>query len=137
MIQKFDFLEHTADIKFRAFGASLNDVFDNCALAFSNYVSRGGKINDKVRRTIEAAGNDAEALLYNFLEALIALVDSDGFVVAKTKVSINGNKLTAVVHGDSTENYEGLDSVKAVTYAEMYVKQKKDKTWEAQVVLDV
>ena len=46
-------------------------------------------------------------------------------------------KLEGEVFGDDAVNYKDLDHIKAATYSEMYIRQKKDKSWEAQVVLDV
>ena len=43
--KKFEFLEHTADIKFRAYGETINNLFESCVLAFSSFVSRGKKID--------------------------------------------------------------------------------------------
>ena len=37
-MQKYKFLEHTADIKFQAFGKSLEEVFSNCAYAMFNSI---------------------------------------------------------------------------------------------------
>ncbi len=34
-MEKFKFLEHTADIKFQVFGKTLEEVFENTALAIS------------------------------------------------------------------------------------------------------
>jgi len=74
-------------------------------------------------------------LFYNFLEALIGLLD-DGFAVSRGRIEIRGKKLKAVFFGDSTDNYSGLDHVKAATYSEMFVG-RNGKVWEVQAVLDV
>ena len=134
---KFTFLEHTADIKFKAFGKTLNDVFESCALAFSDYVSRGSKIRAVKKKTIRLEGKDNESLLYQFMDELVYLIDAEGFVVSDAEVKVKDMKLEAVVYGDKVGNYKELDHVKAATYAEMHVKPLKNGLWEAQVVLDV
>lgn len=135
---KFKFLEHTADIKFRAYGKSLNEVFENAALAVSDTLSRGGKIKAIKKKKITVKGNDNESLLYNFLEELIYLLDAKDFVVSKAKVKITDGKLEAEIYGDDTRKYRDLDHIKAATYAEMYVRHNtRTNTWEAQVVVDV
>ncbi len=133
---KFKFLEHTSDIKFQAFGKSLEEVFANSALAMFNSMFEG-----KVKRTekfnVEAEGKDNESLLYNFLEELIILFDEKQFFLAGVeKVEIKDGKLQAEVVGDKAENYKISLDVKAITYSEMFVKKIKDK-FVAQVVLDV
>lgn len=136
-MRKYEFLEHTADIKFKAYGKNLNELFENSVLAFSEYVSRGKGIKGVIKREIAVEGKDNENLLHVMLDELIYLIDAEGFVVSYANVKIKGKELKAELYGDSVSKYKDLDQVKAATYAEMYVKQKKNKSFEAQVVLDV
>ncbi|MBI5804096.1 archease [Candidatus Pacearchaeota archaeon] len=135
---KYKFIPHTADIKFRAFGKNLNEAFGNSALAFSNFVSKGQKINLKKSRSVNLSGTDKESLFYNFLEEMIYLVDAENFILGKADVKINkeGKKAKANFFGDDSANYKGLEHVKAATYSEMIVKKDKDKC-VVQCVLDV
>ena len=132
---KYKFFPHTGDIKFQAYGDSMNEMFENVTLAINHILSRGDKIISKKKKKIEIEGDDNKSLLYNFIEELIFLLDSEGFVVSKAKVRVNGNKLTAELSGDEASNYN-LDQIKAATYAEMHIEKKGDK-WEAQTVVDV
>ncbi|MBS3098764.1 archease [Candidatus Pacearchaeota archaeon] len=136
IFQAFRFLEHTSEIKFRAYGKTLKEVFENSAGAFSHFVGNGQKISSEKKRKIEVEGKDYESLLYNFLDELIYLFDSEHFIVKKAEVKIEGKKLKAELFGDDSSKYSGLDHVKAATYAEMYVKKKR-KGWEIQAVVDV
>jgi protein archease len=134
---KFKFLEHTADIKFQAFGKSLEEVFSNCALALIEVMTEEVKIKGVKKKEIVVAGKDNENLLYEFLEEFLVLLDSENFVVSKIEsVKIENGKLKAVVLGDDVSNYKFGNDVKAITYNEMFVKEEKGK-WVAQVVLDV
>lgn len=133
---EYEFLEHTADIKFRARGGTKEEAFESALLAFSHYVSKGSKIKSRKIRKIEVEGDDFENLLYNFIDELIYLIDAEDFVVRKGEVKIDGMRLNAELWGDDASNYSELEHVKAATYAEMYVK-KKGKNWEVQMVLDV
>jgi len=133
--KRFEFLEHTADIKIRAQGKTVNEVFENCALAISNFLSRGKPIKAKIKKKIKIEGTDDESLLYSFLDELVFLLDAENFVVAKASVKIKGSKLEATLSGDKAKNYD-LDHIKAATYAEMYVKKTKSG-FEAQFVMDV
>ena len=135
-MKKFEFLEHTADVKFKAYGKNINQVFEHCTLAFSNYISREKKIKTKIKREITIEADNSEQLLYKFLDELIYLLDADKFVAAKAEVQIEKNKLAATLLGDSAFKYKDLDHVKAATYAEMYIRPNFTG-WEAQVVLDV
>ncbi|MBS3081632.1 archease [Candidatus Pacearchaeota archaeon] len=136
MAKRFEFLEHTGDVKFRAYGRSLNELFGNCALAVSSVLSRGTKIKNVKSKKISFSGKDYESLLYQFIEELIYLFDAEGFVVSKADVLVDKFKIEAVIYGDKCSNYSDLDAIKSPTYAEMYVRQKGNM-WECQVVLDV
>ena len=136
--KKFKFLEHTADVKFQAFGKNLEEVFENSGLALINSQYRG-KIKAIKKKKIKVQGKDYESLLYNFLEEILILLEK-GFLTSKIKVKIkekNKNKiLEAELLGDSTKNYEISVDVKAVTYNQMFVREEKGR-WIAQVVIDV
>ncbi len=136
MVKKYEFLEHTADIKFKVYAKTLERVFENTAEAISEILSRSDEVKNVGMKKIEISGKDNPGLLYNFIDELIYLLDAEQFIVAKAKVKISGKKLTANIYGDDALKYPGLDHIKAATYAEMYVKEKKGN-WEAQVVVDV
>jgi len=134
---KFKFLEHTADIKFQAFGKSLEEVFANSALAMFNSMF-DGEVRKTEKFKVKAEGKDNENLLYNFLEELIVLFDGNQFFLSSVeKIKIKNGKLQAEVVGDKAENYKMSIDVKAITYSEMFVREEKKGKWVAQVVLDV
>ena len=137
-MEKFKFLEHTADVKFQAFGKSLGEVFENCALAMFNAMYED-KIKEVKEFKIKAEGKDFESLLYNFLEEFLVLLDSENFFLSRVKsikVDEKNLKVEAVIVGDDAESYKIPLDVKAITYNDMFVKREGDK-WVAQVVLDV
>ena len=136
MPKKFQFLEHTADIKFQAFGNNIEEAFSSSALAMFNAMY-DGKVKKTQKFKINATGKDFENLLYNFLEELLILFDSKGFFLSEIKtLKIKNKKLTAEVLGGYAEDYKIHLDVKAITYNEMFIKKEKTK-WIAQVVLDV
>ena len=136
MKKKYEFLEHTADIKFQAFGKSVEEVFENSALALKETIYKK-QIQEKEEKEIEAKGKDFESLLYNFLEEFLYLLDAEDFLFSKIKeIKIDDFKLRAIVIGDKASSYNFTNPVKAITYHEMFVKKEREK-WIAQVVLDV
>ena len=151
------FLPHTADIKFQASGATLEKAFEESAKALKQTITKL-KIQDKQERKISIKAKDNEALLYNFLEEFLFLLDAEDFLLNKiikleihspdNKDSTKGGtsrrrdlgghlfKLVAQVSGDKASNYKISNEVKAITYNQMFVKKSKDK-FICQVVLDV
>ena len=135
----YKFLEHTADVKFRAEGKTLELAFKAAALALREVITKNPKIKikSKIAKKIKVKGKDNEALLYNFLEEFLYLLDAKDFLLGKiNKINIKDNKLEAEIVGDKASNYKFSNDVKAVTYNQMYVKKDKNK-YICQVVLDV
>ena len=131
---KYKYLEHTADIKFRSVGRTLNEAFSNAAYAMINIISED-KIKEKMTRKIKVRGIDRKSLLYSFLEEILFLLNTKNFLLSKVKeIKIKDKELTATLSGDNLRNYRlGLD-VKAVTYNDMFIKEKP---YVIQVVLDI
>jgi len=143
---KFKFLEHTADMKFQGFGKTLEEAFENAALALQEVITKGIKIKPIIKKTIKVEGKDKEALLYNFLEEFLFLLDAEDFLLSKfenlkIKEKSGIYQLEASVTGDKANNYEFTNNVKAITYNEMFVKKEKigkgKFKYICQVVVDV
>lgn len=135
MEKKFEFLEHTADIKLKLYGSTLQEIFENSILAVAEYMSEGKKISPSKGKIINVSGNDEKSLLCNFIDELLYLVDAEGFIASKGAVQLRGNNLRAELYGDDTKKYT-LKHIKAATFAEMLIKRQK-AGWMTQLVLDV
>lgn len=133
----YEFIEHTADIQFKAYGKTLEEAFSNCAYAMVESICKD-KIKENKKIKFEVKGKDLESLLYNFLEELLVLFDSEHFILSKVlriKIDKENFSLNCEVVGDSGD-YEVYSHIKAVTYNEMFVRKEEGK-WVAQVTLDV
>ena len=141
-MKKYGFLPHTADVKFRAYGATLEKAFTNAAYALTDTMTDHRKVKAKVSKEIEVESENREALLYDFLEHFLIFVDTDGFLLSKVKaikIEQKGKtyKLTAKVVGDKQNHkYEIATHIKAVTYQQMQIKKIDDK-YILQVILDI
>ena len=133
----YEFLPHTADVKFRAYGKSLEEAFSNAALALTSIIVEPEKVEGKVEKVIEVSAEDDKALLYDFLEQFLVLLDTDEFVMHEVKeISIEDLKLKAKVTGDNVNNYKPETHIKAITYQEMEI-QEEDGKFMVQVVPDL
>ncbi len=141
-MEKYEYLPHTADVKFRAYGRTLKEAFSNAAIAMFNIMVDTGKVKQKTSKEISAEGLDNEALLQNFLEQFIILLDTENFFISKIKKIEIGKKdgslaLKATATGDEARNYETIGpQVKACTYNSMFVRKEGEK-WTVQVVVDI
>ena len=136
-MDKYRFLEHTADAKFQAFGKTMEEAFGNAALAMFKVMIDPKDVKPKIEKTIKAEGQDEKSLLYNWLEELLFLLDSEGFLLNKVKeMKIKGDTLQAKVVGDNAKDYSTHGDVKAVTYNDMEIRKEKNK-YTVQVVVDI
>jgi len=138
---KFKFLEHTADAKFQAYGKNMEEAFSNAALAMFSIITDTKKIKKNIKKGIEAKGHDLKSLLYNFLEELLFLIDTENFLLNHVEEIVIHEKegkyfLEAIAIGDKADNYETNGDIKAVTYNEMEIKEEKGKVM-VQIVLDL
>jgi len=139
-MKPYEFLEHTADVKYRAYGKTLEEAFSNAALALTKVITKN-KIEEKVEKKISIESEDKKALLYDFLEEFIVLLDTDGFLLSKIKniniEKVENLKLGATIVGDTAlDKYNTETHIKAATYQEMEIKEEKDNVI-VQVVLDI
>jgi len=145
---RFKFLEHTADVKFQAFGKTIEEAFENSAKALKESICGKIEIKSKKKKIITLKKKDLESLLYSFLEEIIYLFDAENFIIGEiSKIKIDGKfNLKATILGDEASDYDFTNPVKAVTYNEMFIQKEREKHprknketefWRAQVVLDV
>ena len=76
MPEAFEILEHTADIGFRAWGRSREEMFENAALALESIVLEMDDIQPRETYPIAAAGEDEESLLVNWLSEVLFYLDA-------------------------------------------------------------
>ena len=71
--KKYEFLEHTADVYLAAYGKSLQEAFENAALAMFDVMTEVEGVKPKVEDDVDVEGYDVYALLYSWLEELLIL----------------------------------------------------------------
>ena len=141
-MQKYRILPHTADAKFQAFGASLEEAFANAALATASLMWDWGEAKNTHSFPVSVQGIDLEQLLYRFLEEILFLLNTKKLLLGSIKdLRIEKTdgvyRLEAVFWGDEfQDHYEVFGDVKAITYNEMKIEQCGDR-WTIQVVVDM
>jgi len=140
---KFEFLEHTADILIAAHGQTLEEAFENAALAMFEVMTDTTKINPTQEETVEVEAEDEYALLYSWLEALLVKFEVNGMLCSKFKIASlqdapDGFKLKAQVWGEkfNAEKHPQKVAVKAVTYHRMEIIKQYNKV-TVEFILDI
>ena len=141
MVKKYEFLPHTADAQFRAYGRTQDEAFANAALATYTIITDISKVKPKITKSVAIHSRAKDSLLYDFIGELLFLTDTEAFLVCKVdkltiRVSDAGYTLTAKVLGDTADAYEIKTQIKAVTYNDMFIKEEKGR-WIIQVVVDI
>ncbi len=158
-MERFRFLEHTADGKFRAFGATLEEAFGNAALATASLMWDWTGVERRSAVPVALEGRDAPQLLVKFLNEILYLFEARRFLLAGVeRVEIGparegdreggpvdgatrpggGLRLTAVLRGDVLSKRYGLHGdVKAATYNDLKIESCPGGGFVVQVVVDL
>ena len=138
----FKFIDHTADVAFKAKGKTIEELFESCALATEQTMVKDLKtVKHKTKKQIKLKAKNPEELLFNFLQELIFLKDAKLLLFSKFKIKIKQDKelvLNAEIYGEklNPKKHELLVDVKAVTY-HFYKVEKVKNYWKAFIILDV
>ncbi len=133
-MEKYEFLEHPAELKIRSFGHDLAELFTNSALAMTDYLYELNSGKPSHKDTIKLAANDIEVLLVDWLAEILYLsaVNKHAYIDYNIE-NISDTSITAVVGAVPAS---AKAEIKAVTYHELVVK-KTDDIWQATVVYDI
>ena len=134
----YETFEHEADIGIRGFGNSLEQAFENAAVALYSVMVNVGKIVPAEKKVIAVSATDRELLLVEWLNALLALSDIERLVFSKFEVKIKDASLTGIAWGERLDRvrHEAHVEVKGATYHMLSV-QEKDGRYRAQCVVDI
>lgn len=142
-MSKFEFLPHTADIKFKAFGSSMQECFANAGKALNEAMCSLKSIKAKTAKPLELDADNAEELLHKFLEEVLFEIQVEGMLFKEFELKIgetkNGRlKLKGRMIGEKIDElmHEVKNDIKAVTWNEFSLK-KTSEGWECQVTVDV
>jgi len=142
--KRFEFLEHTADLYIAAHGGSLEEAFENAAYATFEGMTDLSKVQPKLEDTVEVEGYDEQALLYNWLEALLVKFDVVGNLYSRFKITqiektSAGFRLKAKIWGEpfNPEKHLSKVGVKAVTYHQMEILRDAKGAVTVKFILDI
>jgi SHS2 domain-containing protein len=134
----YKILEHTADEKFRAGGETLEEAFSEAVKAFSE-ITKGEQ--GETKHKIKVKSENTEALLFDFLDELIFLQDTEGVAVSHAEnleitEKQDSYKITADIMTDPITPGMAFTDIKAPTYNEMKVSYQNG-SWILEAVLDI
>ncbi|HSQ48129.1 MAG TPA: archease [Candidatus Deferrimicrobiaceae bacterium] len=140
---KFEFLEHTADVYIRAHGITMEEAYQNAALAMFETMTDSSKIAQTQQETLDVEAEDQYALLYNWLEALLVKFETENMLFSKFEITdwketAESFKFKAKVWGEkfNPQKHPQKVGVKAVTYHLMVVIREPERA-VLEFILDI
>lgn len=139
-MKKFEFLDHTADVMFKAYGNDLEELFENSGLALEEAQVSVSEVEEDIEVSFDIENNDLEMLLFNFLQELIYYRDVENLVFSSFKVEFSDDNsfLKCTCKGEKldSDKHDLGQNVKAITLHNFSVN-KEDGLWKANVLVDV
>jgi len=135
----FEILEHPADIGFRAFGGTLEELFANAAVAMVSIACEIEDVAPRIEYTLSATGEDYESLLVNWLGEVLYWFDGKRIAPREFRVTqLTPESIRAAAWGEPRdgERHRSKLIVKAVTWHQLKIA-RSDGGWMAEVYLDI
>lgn len=140
---KFEFLEHTADVYVAAHGKTLEEAFENAALAMFEVMTDTDKVSANVENKFEVMAEDEFALLYSWLETLLVSFETKNMVyslfqIADIEETEEGFRIKGSAWGEkfNAEKHTQKVGVKAITYHRMEILKEFNKV-TLEFILDI
>lgn len=135
-MKRFEELDHTADVGIRAYGRTLDELFENVAAGMFSLITDLDTVKPVGEYEVKIASKDVKSLLFDYLSELLFLHETQKVLLGEFDAKVR--KLAV----DSRARGERIDrkrhplhlAVKAVTYHAMEVDPKKGV---AQVIFDI
>ena len=134
----FIYLEHTADVGVRAYGADRIELFRNAARGMFSIICASGDIRPVEALDIELAEDDMAYLLADWLEELLFRFSVDKFLFADFEGEVGDGRVAGKALGETydPDRHELDTEIKAVTYHGLKV-ERSGNIWTAEVIFDI
>ncbi|MBT8315282.1 MAG: archease [Maribacter sp.] len=136
---KIQYLPHTADVRMRISGSTLEELFKAGMIGMGNILKEGfcnknNPIDNKKEIDIQAV--DQTCLLIDFLSEILSLCYVEKSIYCKGEFPVlTATKIVGTIYGTHINNLD--EEIKAVTYHEAQVRCNSDNQWETIVVFDI
>lgn len=146
-MKDFELLPHTADIKLRVYGATLNDLFRHALIGMFQSIGpiapQCTRENDRlvcpslpVTHEIDIQAPRLDMLLVDFLSEALYLSDINNQAYLDAEVSITDtNHIRAKIHGIEIDGFQVVE-IKAVTYHDLEILTQDDG-YQVDIVFDI
>jgi tRNA nucleotidyltransferase (CCA-adding enzyme) len=135
----WEHFEHGADIGIRGIAPSLEQAFEQTAVAMTAVITNPDKVSAYKAVSIRCEAPDNELLLLDWINELVYEMAVQGLLFKLYQVAINDGKLSAIAFGEAVDRqkHEPAVEIKGATFTELRVYQQPNGTWVAQCIVDV
>lgn len=136
---RWEHFAHGADIGVRGIGTTENEAFEQAAISLTGVITDPARVVARIEIPIRCEAADHEALLVDWLNALVYEMAVRGMLFGRFEVHIEGDRLRGRVWGEQVDiaRHEPAVEVKGATYTSLFVGQNANGEWIAQCVVDV
>ncbi len=134
----YEYLPHTADVRIRAIGSDLPDLFDSALKGLCGVLYSEPFNNDSNMFTskINLKSIDSSALIIDFLSEALSLMYNNKAVMPQLKISkLENNQIIAELCGFHVDGFS--EDIKAVTYHAAEIITNNDNQLEVIITLDI
>ena len=138
-MQKYAFIDHTADLGLEIYGKDLKELFQNAGEALFEIICDRTQVVESVEKQLRVDGEDLEQLMVIWLGELLYLHDAERLLFRRFEIlELEEKTLKAVVYGEAfcEGRHTIRTTVKAVTYHQIRIKQE-ERRWTSRVIFDV
>jgi SHS2 domain-containing protein len=135
-MEHYKIIDHEADVGFEIYGKTMEGLYENAVEALFSLIVKPGKMKPEKGKRINIT--DDQGLLIVFLNELLYLWDTEGFIPKDMSLKVEKGKLTGtVIGGIYNPSRDAIKTeVKAVTYHNFSIEEKYDML-KATVIIDV
>jgi SHS2 domain-containing protein len=135
----WEHFSHGSDIGVRGFGATLEEAFEQTAIALTAVVADISTVQPAETVEIRCDAPDVELLLVSWLNEIIYEMALRGMLFSKFRAALSECSLTGTLAGEAVDpdRHRLAVEAKGATVTGLKVAREPDGRWLAQCVIDV
>jgi len=135
--KRYEIIEHTADTGLIAYGNTLAEAFANAACGMFSIIAGLDDVREVESRTVTVDEDDAESLLFEWLNSLIYIFDVETIILKRFDITeMEDNRLRAICYGETYDpsRHELKTEIKSATYHMLEVDREHNRV---RVIFDI
>ncbi len=117
-MERYEVLDHTADLMIKGYGSDLEECYANLAYGMFDQTVDLRDVTPSETREVDVTGFDDEDALYSFLSELLFIEAYENIVLKEFDVKVDGLHITCTARGEllNRSKMRIRGEIKAVTF---------------------